>query len=367
MKNFITVFLLIMSLGFSAYGIEHDGIEPDNNNNRLVVNSVKYIDSLTFDSKTLDLPAAGISEAEFKKLKLIVNSTDLNGEKRRIDCTFDEAHIAYSEGVKTPDTEFSFSFDMAHHFAKCDSMTDEDKAITQVRLASITDIRIDSGNIEEGINIGLANISITASFSDGSKSTFYRGRANVMLQKVQKSVLTYPKWGATCGGDAIYNGPADFPDSVWKVDGEDIETVSTKAVIFTPNDKQVLFKIKSQAGASSKDMLNLAFLEKDCSDDESEHRLFAVTNGEQEKTASFYTNAITDAEAFSGFKLYKIDSTNNDFRDDLEVATLFVSVWQNWKDDDGKRDHWENSIDNFKLDSTRVFKLKNTPEKWHEE
>ena len=370
----------------------------------VIIQQTRYITTLKFESKLLDHIHAGISEADWGKLFMIANLQNEDGEIVKLECEFDAAGISYPAGgdfgtVNTQNTNFKFNFDIFDERTQCSSSLTEDeyKAIAQV--SNIVDIRI---GISDGLDsLGIDTMDITAEYDDSTTVKFYRGRPNVWIEGLA-AASNYPKVGASCGAEAA-NGGFDSPDAASWIDPTNdlIKLPSTKVAVFSQGDKQVHMIVNLQPAdlfSASVDPLKWAFedpsLGTDCSDEDRQYSLFNSGMAQFllnfaglppspprkiEYEAMFYVNdAVTDEEIDDGGTFYKLD-TGECFNDDLRIDSVYISVWQSWENDDGRRHHWEiNSETDFILadacldntgsayDGSQSFEFTKTNEKWSE-
>ena len=321
-----------------------EGIEPHSD----VADSDKYIKTLKFESKTQDHIFAGVGTDAWNSLKIIVN---FNNDKK-MECKFSDAEIIkpFDNELKA-NTEFSFNFDMEAQLSKCSDMTPSDyQAIAQV--ANIKDIRIDASNYGDGgIDLGLINMYITATYSDSPSTVvkFYRNDYVYAWAQGSHPMKTYPLVKATCFADAANGGYWDYPDSTWGDGGNNDlhEDAAAKALVFSPDDKQIHITVTQQneAFANSVDTLQVAFEgDSECKTHKSRYiELTSFLGFGDTRSFYFYTNgALTNGEISNGGKFYKID-TMGCANDDLRLSKYSISIWQNWENDDGERDHWSAS------------------------
>ena len=376
MKNFITLFLVVMSLGFSAYGLE---FSPDNNRLDPGNRDSKYIARLRFSSKTLAGQVfAGVNEIEWNHLEIVMTfknrNTDQNTDTKQIICGFDEAGIAYPQGqvLNDPDpaeeqnfhagyvnkagSPFAFIFDIFDqqgNIKQCMSLANPGnkpyanmtraEIISNLQPEQIQDIRISSSS---DVNLGIESMNIEAVFNDLSHFTLYENRdVYAYIQyKVANSLSllsSYPdaqfSKPTDCAADAAHYGFKKYNDNFlggWDSAGTGnyiAMSAADRTVVFSRDDKEVLIKLKTadEADAGSLGLLSWSFEPKiNCTDTARRLDLFSIVWKNTEKQAMFYLNGAVGLDELVQTSLY-----NNSDNDPITLISTMVRVKACWADD----------------------------------
>jgi len=377
-KNFVALFLVVLSLGFSAYGFEPNFESDSDNSNRIDPENrnKKHITRFRFSSKTLAGQVfSGVSERGWSHLEIVITFKDA----KQIACGFDEAGIDYPQGqvlndpdpaaeqnfeagyVNKGDSPFAFIFDLFDEQAnikQCMSSLLNDRGVRMTRAEiiahlqpeEIQDIRISSSG---EVNLGIEYMNIEAVHNDMSHFPLYTNRdvyayAQYIVAN-SSSGSTYPEVqfskSTDCGAKAAHYGFKKYNENFlggWDAagTGNDVAMLpADRTVVFSRNDKEVLTKLKTadEAGAGSLGLLSLSFgPEKGCTNADRQFELFSIDWKNKEKQAMFYLNGAVGID-----ELVKVVLYNNSSNDPITLTSTMVRVKACWADDEkAARTEW---------------------------